>query len=224
VNRIGNVPYVGPNGRVNNVAGNAASPLDNIVGPNGETGVGWILDRTQSDLYPRFIQNGGLDFTNPNNYRPTVNGLSTQSGNLDIDLIKEARANFRYKLPIDNVTAFVKTGASIRDHTVELLRRQPPLELHRTDGAADRSLDPALGQGEDRPQIPMWEGAEFIQQGQPTNPALWQEDRYYYFNNRNTASNKVNEVITGYYAHDAGSGRPHRVPRRSSSRNHGYNR
>jgi TonB-dependent receptor len=48
-------------------------------------------------------------------------------------------------------------------------------------------------------RIPMWEGAQFIQQGQPTNPALWQEDQYFYYNNRNTASNKVNEQITGYY-------------------------
>ncbi|MBL9209375.1 MAG: TonB-dependent receptor [Opitutaceae bacterium] len=200
VNRIGNVPYVGPNGRFNNVAGTAASPLDNIVGPNGETGVGWILDRTESDLYPRFIQNGGLDFTNPNNYRPTVNGLSTQSGNLDIDLIKEARANFRYKLPTDSITAFVKTGASIRDHTVELLRVNRRWNyIGRTTLPTDPSILTWDTVKTGR-KIPMWEAAEFIQQGQPTNQALWQEDKYYYYNNRHTASNKVNEVITGYYA------------------------
>jgi TonB-dependent receptor len=39
----------------------------------------------------------------------------------------------------------------------------------------------------------------FIQNGQPTNPALWQEDLYYYYQNRLSAPNKVNEVITGYY-------------------------
>ncbi len=198
-NRIGNVPFVGPNGRFNNVAGTVASPLDNIVGPNGETGVGWVLDRTESDLYPRFIQNGGLDFTNPNNYRPSVNGLTTQSGNLDIDLIKEARANFRYKLPIESFNAFLKTGASIRDHTVELLR------VNRRWSYIGRNAlptDPSIVTWDEVKtgrNIPMWEAAEFIQQGQPTNPALWQEDKYYYYNNRNTTSNKVNEVITGYY-------------------------
>jgi iron complex outermembrane recepter protein len=199
VNRIGNVPFVGPNGRFNNVAGTAASPLDNIVGPSGETGVGWILDRRESDLYPKFIQNGGLDFTNPNNYRPTVNGLSTQSGNLDIDLIKEARANFRYKLPIDNFSAFLKTGASVRDHTVELLRVNRRWSyIGRTALPTDPSilLWDTVKTGR---RIPTWEGAEFIQEGQPTDPALWQEDRYFHYNNRNTASNKVNEVITGYY-------------------------
>jgi hypothetical protein len=119
ISRLGNVPFIGPNG-------GAGSATNNIVGPNGETGVGWILDRTQSDLYPRFIQNGGLDFTNPNNYRPAVNGLSTQSGNLDIDFIREARANLKYLLPINAFTAYLKTGASIRDHNVELFRVNRP--------------------------------------------------------------------------------------------------
>ena len=43
---------------------------------NRLTGVGWILDRTSSDLYPQFIPNGGPDFTNPANYRPAPNGLT----------------------------------------------------------------------------------------------------------------------------------------------------
>ncbi|MEY4938940.1 MAG: hypothetical protein RIQ93_675 [Verrucomicrobiota bacterium] len=192
INRIGNVPFVGPNGA-------AGSATNNIVGPNGETGVGWILDRTQSDLYPRFIQNGGLDFTNPNNYRPSVNGLSTQSGNLDIDLIKEARANFKYLLPINALTAYLKTGASMRDHTVELERRNRRWSYV---GTTALRTDPSLLMWDTVKtgrKIPQWEGAEYIQNGQPTNPALWQEDKYFYENNRRTASNKVNEVITGYY-------------------------
>jgi len=192
VNRIGNVPFIGPNG-------SPGSATNNIRGPNGETGVGWILDRTQSDLYPRFIQNGGLDFTDPNNYRPRVNGLSTQSGNLDIDLIREARANFRYRLPIDSFTAFLKTGASVRDHDVELQRRNRRWSYI---GTTALPTDPSIIMSDTlntSRQIPMWEGAEFIQNGQPTNPALWREDQYYHENNRRTASTKVNEVITAYY-------------------------
>ena len=192
VNRIGNVPFIGPNGGV-------GSATNNIVGPNGETGVGWVLDRTQSVLYPRFIQNGGLDFTNPNNYRPSVNGLSTGSGNLDIDLIQEARANLKYLLPISAFTAYLKSGVSVRDHTVELERRQRRWSYIGTTALrTDPSiiLTDALKTGR---KIPQWEGAEFIQNGQPTNPSLWQEDKYFYENNRLTASNKVNEKITGYY-------------------------
>ncbi len=192
VNRIGNIPFVGPNG-------GPGSATNNVRGPNGETGVGWILDRTQSDLYPKFIQNGGLDFTNPNNYRPSVNGLTTQSGNLDIDLIREARANLRFKLPIDSFTAFLKTGASVRDHDVELQRRNRRWSYLGTIALKN---DPSIltwDTVKTGRRIPIVEAAEVIQQGQPTNPALWQEDKYYYENNRRTASNKVNEVITGYY-------------------------
>ncbi len=199
VNRIGNVPFVGPNGRRNDVAGTAASPLDNIVGPNGETGVGWILDRTQSDLYPRFTQNGGLDFTNPNNWRPTVNGLTSNSGNLDIDLIKEARLHVKYKLPIDSFTAFLKTGGQVRDHTVELLRQGRRWSyIGRTALPTDPSilLWDKVKTGRN---IPTWDPAAFIENGQPVNPALWQEDIYFNEMTRISASNKVNEVITGYY-------------------------
>ena len=34
-----------------------------------------------------------FNFNDPNNYRPSVNGLSTQSGNLDIDQIREYAAD-----------------------------------------------------------------------------------------------------------------------------------
>ena len=200
VNRIGAVPYSGPNGRINTVAGTTASPLDNIRGPNGETGVGWILDRTESDLYPRFIQNGGLDFTNPANYRPRVNdGLSTQSGNMQIDLIKEARANFRYKLPFNSFSAFLKTGAQVRDHTVEMERRNRRWNYIGTTALPE---DPSIllwdkvKTGRD---IPVWQAAQFIQQGQPTQPELWREDIYYYESNRLINTYKVNELITGTY-------------------------
>jgi TonB-dependent receptor len=201
VNRIGNVPLVGPNGRRNDVVGTATSPLDNITGPNGETGVGWVLDRTQSDLYPRFIQNGGLDFTNPANYRPTVNGLSTQSGNLQIDFIREAKANFRFRLPIeaDGVVAYLKTGGSIRDHDVEMaLRGRQWSYIGRTALPTDPSilLWDTVKTGR---RIPTWEGAQFIQNGQPTNPALWEENRYFHETQKLGSSYKVNEVITGSY-------------------------
>ncbi len=198
--RLGGVPFVGPRGRVNNVAGSATNPIDVVTGPNGEVGVGWILDRTQSDLYPRFIQNGGLDFTNPANYRPrSTDGLATAAGSLDVDLIREANFNVRYRLPIDSFTAFLKTGGSVRDHDVELYR------VNRRWNYIGREAlphDPSIllqDEVKSGRRIPMWEAAEFIKNGQPTNPALWQEDLYYYENNRRIASNKVTEVITGYY-------------------------
>ncbi len=192
VNRIGNVPFTGPNG-------GPGSATNNIVGPNGETGVGWILDRTQSDLYPRFIQNGGLDFTNPRNYRPAVNGLNSNSGNLDIDLIKEVRAHFKYRVPVDAFTAFLKTGGQIRDHSVEFERRGRRWSYIGRDALpTDPSilLWDTLKTGR---RIPTWEGAMFIRNGQPTQPELWQEDIYFREQNRLANESKTTEVITGSY-------------------------
>lgn len=199
VNRLGNIPFRGPNGRDNSVTPTAASPIDTIVGPAGETGVGWILDRTKSDLYPQFIQNGGLDFTNPKNYRPSVNGLSTAAGNLDIDFIREARANFKYKLPIDSFSAFLKTGGQVRDHVVEFERRNRRWSYIGRDALP---ADPSIllwDKVKTGRNIPTWEGAQFIQNGQPTDPSLWQEDRYFYEQNKLSAPSKTTEVITGYY-------------------------
>lgn len=194
-NRIGFIPMVGPNGGPITTVRNTV-PLS---GPNGETGVGWILDRTKSDLYPQFLPNGGLDWTNPNNYRPSENGLSTSSGNLDIDLVKEARAHLRYKLPVDAFTAFLKGGYQVRDHNVELYRVNRRWSYI---GTTALKTDPSIlswDRVKSGRQLPLWEGAEFIQNGQPTNPALWQEDKYYYEQNKLSASVRTHEIITGYY-------------------------
>ncbi|MEN9631623.1 MAG: hypothetical protein RL077_27 [Verrucomicrobiota bacterium] len=194
--RIGNIPFVGPNG-------GPGSPTNNIVGPNGESGVGWILDRRENDLYPKFIQNGGLDFTNPANWRPRItDGLNTASGSLDVDLIREARLNLKYRLPIpvDSVAAFFKTGASVRDHDVEQYRVN-----RRWNYISPKPLpvDPSVLMWDTVKtgrKIPVWEATMFIKEGQPFDPSLWQEDKYYYEQNRLTNSYKISEIITGYYA------------------------
>lgn len=190
-NRIGNVPFVGPNG-------SAGSATNNIKGPNGETGVGWILDRTQSDLYPRFIQNGGLDFTNPNNYRPTVNGLTSQAGNLDVDLIKELRGNVTYRLPIERFSASLKAGYSVRDHNDEHYRVNRRWSYIGKDALP---TDPVLTWDKVKTgrNLPNWDANQFFYNGQLLNPSLWQEDMYYYYMNRLSASVHTHEVISGYY-------------------------
>jgi iron complex outermembrane receptor protein len=199
--RVGNVPLIGPNGRRNDVAGTAASPLDNIVGPSGETGVGWIIDRTQSDLYPRFIQNGGLDFSNPNNWRPSVNGLNSGSGNLDVDLIRELRGNVKYRLPfLEQFPSFLKAGYSIRDHNVELYR------VNRRWSYIGRNALPNIPNfiTWDRLKtgriIPYWEGAQFFNNDKLVDPSLWEFDEYEFYRNRLAASVRTHELITGYYA------------------------
>ena len=109
--RIGGVPVIGPNGQ-------PGSATNNIRGPNGETGVGWILDRSRSDAFPSFVQNGGLDFTNPDNYRPAQNGLSTTAGDFLEHLVKNVRGNAQYRLPIERFTAYLKSGVDLREQTL----------------------------------------------------------------------------------------------------------
>jgi hypothetical protein len=191
-NRLGNIPFVGTDG----LTGNATN---NVKGPNGETGIGWILDRTQSDLYPRFIQNGGLDYTNPANWRPSVNGLTTGSGNLDVDLIKELRANVKYKLPIDAFTAFLKGGYQVRDHNDEHYRSG-----RRWSYIGKNALpnDPSIltwAKVKSGLNVPYWEGAQFYNEGRIVDPSLWQEDQYFYYQNKLSASVHTHEVISGYY-------------------------
>ena len=85
-------------------------------------GVGWILDRTESDLYPRFLPNGGPDFTNPANYRPAPNGLQN-ANNKQIHEVKEGRVDLRYDLPIQ-APVFAKAGLHWREQHVGLRKRE----------------------------------------------------------------------------------------------------
>ena len=178
------------------LAGTAASPLDNIVGPNGETGVGWILDRTQSDLYPRFIQNGGPDFTNPANYRPTTYNNSILQND---DVIREARMNARYTFP----TAFpfsLKSGGVWRRHYADA---QSVARRWNYAGTAALPADPSIvtfDSVKTGRRIPQWEALQFFAERQPINPALWTEDRYFNEQNKYTANRAVTETVTAGYA------------------------
>jgi TonB-dependent receptor len=192
-NRIGNIPFVGPNG-------GPGSPTNNIVGPNGETGVGWILDRTQDDLYPRFIQNGGLDFTNPKNWRPAVNGLTTAAGNLDVDLIRELRGNVKYRLPfLERFPTFFKTGYSIRDHNVEFYRQNRRWSYIGKDALPNDPTILTWDKVKTGRNLPYWDGAAVFNNGRLVDPTLWQEDLYEFYRNRLAASVRTHEIITGYY-------------------------
>ena len=121
---------------------------------NRITSVGWILDRTESDLYPRFIQTGGPDFTNPANYRPDANGLANDNNEQRPRGHARLRGNVRYELPIA-VPVFVKAGVALaRAVASELQQHVPALELHRHDGAARRSRRSLMfDQRQDRPPI-----------------------------------------------------------------------
>jgi TonB-dependent receptor len=164
---------------------------------NRITNVGWILDRTQSDLYPRFLQTEGPDFTNPANYRPAANGLSNRNNAIN-QSAKEVRGNVRYKLPTQ-ITVFVKTGFQLREQHLEqvgadrrwnyigttALPSDPSIQLHDTRKTGRR--------------IPQWEVAAFLREFNPNPADLWREDVYFRESTKYTSSNQVTETVSAGY-------------------------
>jgi len=160
------------------------------------TGVGWILDRTQSDLYPRFIQTAGPDWTNPANYRPT-GFLVTRNNHRDVE-VRDVRANARYRLPV-RAPAFLKTGFQWREQMAREISPQRRWSYVGTGPLpADASINTWASQKSGL-DIPNWETASMIRHDVPVNPALWSEDRYFAEQQRYVGTRAVTETVTAGY-------------------------
>lgn len=162
---------------------------------NRLTGAGWILDRTESDLFPRFLRNGGPDFTDPSNYRPTqYTNTNLQNNNVR----RELRGNARYELP----TSFpfsLKTGASWRSQYAD---NQSVSRRWNYAGTAALPSDPSiisLDYIKTGRRMPYWENLQFFSDRQPLTPALWREDQYYFYQNNYTGNRGVTEWVTAGY-------------------------
>jgi TonB-dependent receptor len=179
----------------------ARTNLNNGNGHGGElthrlTGAGWILDRTDSELSPRFIQNGGPDFTDPRNYRPTGQLLNSNGHN--DQRVREARFNALYKLPTA-IPISLKTGAQWREtlaQTESFSRRWNYL------GTTALPADPNLvtyNQVKTGRNMPQWTTSMFIDERTPKDPSLWSEDLYYALQQRYTGTRSVTETVTAGY-------------------------
>ncbi|MBI4623077.1 MAG: TonB-dependent receptor [Verrucomicrobia bacterium] len=164
---------------------------------NRITNVGWILDRTQSDLYPRFVQTEGPDFTNPANFRPAPNGLA--NANADNDrAVKELHGNARYALPIPP-QVFLKAGFVWRENSAKDYNRG---RRWNYIGTSALPADPSILMFDTRMtgrRIPQWEASTFINQRVPVTPALWREDVYFFEQNKYTGTTAVTETIGAGY-------------------------
>jgi hypothetical protein len=136
--------------RINSGNGGESATLVHRV-----TNVGWRLDRTASDLYPRLIQTAGADITNPASYRVTANGLTNTNVGNNIG-VGEAYGDAQYTLS----TRFpftLKTGFKLRDKEADDLaasRRWSYL------GAAGLPADPSIRTFDARKtglNLPRWE-------------------------------------------------------------------
>jgi TonB-dependent receptor len=159
------------------------------------TGVGWILDRTKSDLYPRFTQTEGPDVTNPANY--TITSADTRHIRREAS-IKTFRGNAQYKLP----TAFpllLKSGLEQRTQTSS---HNGGNRRWNYVGTGKLPSDPTfLSWDEEKTgrKIPVWHSADFFENDAPTNQALWQENQYFREQSRYTTTANVSEKVTAGY-------------------------
>ena len=164
--------------------------------------VGWILDRTASDLYPRFIQTEGPDFTNPANYRPIANGLATRDNDVD-EIVKELRANARYQLPT-TLPLFVKAGVQWRHDAIDELARNRRWSYLGTTALPSDATRVFWSTTKMGVPIPQWEPAMFVRERQLVSPELWREDLYFREQNKYTGTAGVSESITAGYVMSEG--------------------
>ena len=161
------------------------------------SGIGWILDRTQSDLYPRFTQTEGLDMLNPANYRPIANGLTTRDNDVD-EVVKDVRANARYPLPT-SLPLFVKAGVQWRADSIDELARNRRWSYL---GTSALPTDPSLifwdATRMGRP-IPQWQPSMFVRERKLVSPELWREDDYFREQTKYTGTDGITEKITAGY-------------------------
>jgi iron complex outermembrane receptor protein len=163
-------------------------------------GAGWILDRTESALHPKFIQNGGPDFTNPNNYRPRPTDGLVQQRNENDQQLKQARVDVRYTLPLAAPTYF-KTGVHWRELNLGIWGG----DRHRWTAAPGVGPLPhdASYVSYDRVKtgraIPVWQSHMFTNDGRPADPNYWVEDLYHFREQYYLNTRWLDEEITASY-------------------------
>ena len=156
--------------------------------------LGWILDRTRSDLYPRLIQTAGPDLTRAENYR--MNGFF-QNNNVDNDHeVREARANLKYDLPAWRT--FLKTGYHWREQFAHDFNRHRRWSYLGTTLPADSSIR-SLNSHETGLVTPFWYASQFFRDRNPVDPTLWREDVYWAQMQRFTGTRRVTETVHAAY-------------------------
>ena len=227
--RMGRVDFTGehtyPNLTLEYAASIARTTLNNGTGRGGQLnmrlfdpaaqvpgravffgGAGWILDQRENELHPKFIQNGGPDFTNPNNYLPRATDGLTRARNEQDQLQKQFRFDARYKLPFLAVPMALKAGFHWRSLQLDVWGK----DRHRWVPKAAAAYDPTFRFAPDASYlsydrvktgraIPIWQAEGITQDGQPANPALWNEDLYFHESQKFIGTNGVTEWIPATY-------------------------
>ncbi|MDO8542364.1 MAG: TonB-dependent receptor [Opitutaceae bacterium] len=184
---------------------NAVISLDHINSGGGDGGVltnrargiGWILDRTESDLYPRFIQTAGPDLSDPASYRP--NSFTFNNGKTAHE-IRELRGNARYRLPTE-FSLHLKTGVRWREELAENGNENRRYNFTGTN-SSQLPIDPTIrtfGDIKTGLNVPRWHSNAIARNRTPLDSSLWDEDRYFHEMSRYTGTRGVTETVSAAY-------------------------
>jgi TonB-dependent receptor len=158
-------------------------------------GVGWILDRTASEMYPRFTQTAGPDISRPENYR--VSGFFRNNNQDNDHDVREARANLKYTLPV--FSAALKTGVFWREQIVEDDVRDRRWSHLGTTLLSDPSIT-IINTRKTGRVVPFWYASQLFRDRQPVERSLWQEDIYWGRQIRLQNTQGVTESVQAGYA------------------------
>ncbi|MES2692228.1 MAG: TonB-dependent receptor [Verrucomicrobiota bacterium] len=170
---------------------------------NRVTGIGWTLDRTESDLHPRFTQTAGPDISNAASYRPnSLNFGDTQ----DWHQIRDVRANVRYRLPTD-LRIYLKTGIRWREEYAAQGAKSTRYNFTGTN-SAQLPTDPTIetfGDNKTGINIPAWHANAVSRDRVPVDSSLWAEDVYFRESTRFTGTRGITETVKAGYFMTEGS-------------------
>ncbi len=160
-------------------------------------GEGWIIDRTKSDLFPVFRQNGGPDFTNGNNYRPTGNLGNSNTQN--DQRLTQFRFNARYQVPLPMPT-FLKTGYSYRSQVLDVWAKDQHRWTYIGTGPLPTYANmPNYYSDGTGIVFPRWYSNDFMDKRRPKDPSLWTEDRYYNESQKFSGTKGLQEIAQAVY-------------------------
>lgn len=182
----------------------ARTNLNNGSGAGGDltnqiTNVGWILDRTQSDLYPRFIQTAGPDFTNPANWRPVTSAPAlVRAQNQNDQRIRELNGDARYALSTQ-LRTILKTGVQWRETLAKSTGGGNRYNYVGTGPLAhnpDRIMFDQIKTGR---RIPQWDTTWHLSKHKLTSPELWTDDVYWREQVKHSGTRHAFETVTAGY-------------------------
>ncbi len=165
---------------------------------NQVTGVGWILDRTQSDLYPSFSQTAGPDISNPASYKPSTYVFNDSK---NIHEIKELRANARYQLPFSQAI-FAKVGYRWREEVAGSPINNNRRYIFTGTNSGQLPVDPTIELFGDHKlglNVPRWNANALARGRTPLDATLWREDMYFAETAHFTGIRQVTETVNAGY-------------------------